>query len=58
MPIAFNTFYTLNLTTGVLTQTNGGPGETPDPVIIATSDSSSAMGSFLQGAYTQYLFLL
>lgn len=60
MPIAFNTFFTISLSTGQLTQTDGGPGETPDPVIISTSDGSAAMGSFLQAAsFTHYpLFFL
>jgi len=54
MPIAFDTFFNIDLSTGVLTQTDGGPGETPDPVIISTGDGTAAMGSFLQSAFSPY----
>ena len=47
MPENFNQFWTLNLTTGALLLINAGPGETPEPVIIATPDQNYAMGAFL-----------
>lgn len=48
MPIRFGSFYTIDLATGKLQAVDHGPGETPQPVILATSDSAFAMGSFLE----------
>ncbi len=47
MPENFNQFWTLNLTTSALLPIDAGPGETPEPVIIATPDQNYAMGAFL-----------
>lgn len=44
LAMEFNTFWTINLATGAVTPQNAGPAETPDPVIISTSDQKYAMG--------------
>jgi len=50
----FNTFWTINLQNGTLTQVNAGPAETLDPVIISTPDRQYAMGAYIAIAPSVY----
>lgn len=46
MPIEFETFWKFNPQSGELEPLSDGPGEQPQPVVLATPDGSHAMGVF------------
>jgi len=55
LPDSFSSFWLIDLTSGQLTPTSAGPGETADPVIIGTPTGSYAMGAYLASANVPYV---
>lgn len=46
MPAEFKNFHKLDLTTGLLTPLDDGPGEQPQPVVFSTDDDAYAIGVY------------